>query len=71
MARLSGKYLRNGDNQQINIYNLAALRASAKGLMADGRCDDCSGGGLQEVLKSSRPTQADRAFAGGAATPRC
>jgi len=44
MARVSGRKLQNGDGQRINIFNLAALRASAEGLITDGRCADLTGG---------------------------
>jgi len=45
MARVSGRTLQNGDGQRINVFNLAALRASAEGPMTDGRSDDFSDGG--------------------------
>jgi len=45
MALRYGRKLQNGDDLLINGFNLAALRASAEGLMTDGRCDDYSSGG--------------------------
>ncbi|MBW6510227.1 MAG: hypothetical protein K0A94_11890 [Desulfuromonadales bacterium] len=44
MARSSGEHLGDGYRQQINMFNLVALRASAEGPMTDGLSVDFSDG---------------------------